>query len=81
MKLTKHQKEVLEAFKKSEAFSILKDIEAEQFNKLGQVLLSEDIDDPKVVEKIKTNKIYIKARQDFLSNVNKHCKGVYEPKI
>lgn len=39
MKLTKHQKEVLEAFKKSEAFSILKEIEAEQFNKLGQTLL------------------------------------------
>jgi len=81
MELTQQEKDTLKAFKLSEAYKILKKIEQEQFSLLGQVLLRGDLTDPKFLEEMKTQKVYVKARKEFLENVNKHCKGIFAPKI
>jgi hypothetical protein len=81
MQLTKEQKDILKELKASHGFRLLQLIEKEALDSLGRLCLDGNLDDPKVLETIKLNKIYAKARSDFLFNTDKHLSEIYTPKV
>lgn len=78
-KLTKEEVELLKAFKNSPYYSLLKKIEEEEIAKLGIRLLSANLDDKNELEIIRRNQIYVEARKDFFSSVDKKTREISNP--
>jgi hypothetical protein len=81
MQLTKEQRAELSALKKHPWYATLLRIEEEAMNNLGRLVLTWDLDNPQVLEVVKKNKIYAKARQDFFANIESHLMEVYTPEV
>ena len=64
MQLTKDQKVSLQQLKKHEWYNVLKTIEDEAKRELWEFLLTSDLTDPKHIEMITKNQLYIKARTE-----------------
>lgn len=79
MKLTEEQKGALKALKNSYGWEVLKMVEEEAMVKLAKQLYESDLDNDKHVETIKKNQIYMKARRDFMANVESHTREIYTP--
>jgi len=81
MKITKEEKELLKELKNHPWFKILEKIEDEAINNLWKFLLNSDLNNEKDIEVIKKNQIYVKARRDFMKNIDNHLKEIYTPNV
>lgn len=81
MNLTKEQKSLLSSLKESQGWATLVALEKEALDNLGRLCLNGDLEDPKVLEVIKKNKVYAKARADFLHNTESHLQEIYTPQV
>ena len=81
MKLTKDEIESLKSFKNHPWYKILEKIENKASIDLWNLLLSWDLTDEKILDVIKKNQVYHKARKDFFENVESHIKEIYNPNI
>lgn len=79
MKLSKDQKEELRALKNHPWFKILELIEKEAKNDLWELLLKADLTKEDQLEVLKKNQLYMKAREDFLQNIDRHLQESYSP--
>jgi len=81
MNLTEKEIEALSWLKKHPWYTVLQKIEQEARNKVWDYILQANLSDKKQLEIIKENQIYVKARKDFLENVENHTTEIYEPKL
>jgi hypothetical protein len=81
MILTKSDKEYLKWLTSHPWYKILERIETQASNDLWELLLSGDLEDTAVLDMIKKNQLYAKARKDFFSNITTHIAGIYTPNI
>lgn len=79
MKLNSDQKEELRALKNHSWFKILELIEKEAKNDLWELLLKADLTKEDQLEVLKKNQLYMKAREDFLQNIDRHLQESYSP--
>lgn len=78
--LTSEQKEDLKNLKRQPWFKILEMIHEQVTYDLGKKLLNCSLNE-KDIEIIKRNQDYLKAREDFFNDIEKHLNSVYTPKI
>jgi len=81
MNLTENEIEALAWLKKHPWYTVLKKIEQEARTKVWDYILQANLSDKKQLEIIKENQIYVKARKDFLENIENHSAEIYEPKL
>ena len=81
MKLTENEIESLISIKKHPWYQVLLKIEEDARKKVWDYILQADLNDKKQLEIIKENQIYVKARRDFIENVDKYTAEIYEPKL
>jgi len=81
MKLTKDQKRSLEQLKNHEGYKVLELIEKEAREDLWAFLLTSDLNNKEDLEIIQKNQLYVKARKDFLENINTHVQEIYTPEV
>ena len=72
MKLTKEEKELIKAIIWHPWWAIVKKLEEESKAKLWIALLDVDLSNTEHLELIKRNQIYMKARKDFVENIEKN---------
>ena len=79
MKLDKDQKEDLKSLKNHPWFKVLELIEKQAKNDLWELLLKADLTKDDQLEVLKKNQLYMKAREDFLQNIDRHIQESYSP--
>lgn len=80
MQLTPEQKADLKELVKSRGFKVLLLIHEQATNDLGRKLLTSKLTESDI-ETIKKNQTYMRAREDFFQDVQKHINEVYIPKV
>ena len=81
MILTTDQLESLKQIKKHPWYKVLELIEETASNNLWNLLLEADLTKEENLKIVKDNQLYIKARRDFLQNIEKHLKEIYTPSL
>ncbi len=81
MNLTEKEIEALAWLKQHPWYGVLIKIEEESRRRVWDFILTADLSDKKQLEIIKENQIYVKARKDFVENVDKYTTEIYEPNI
>lgn len=79
MKLTKDQTESLKSLTKHPWFEVLKLIHQDAMLQLSNFYLDKDIDNPEIIESLKKQRVYAKARLDFFQDVSRHTHEIYSP--
>lgn len=81
MSLTEKEIEALKSLKKHPWYLVLQKLEQEARQKVWDYILNADLTNKEQLNIIKENQIYVKARKDFLENVDKYTAEIYEPKL
>ena len=79
--MTKDQIELVKSLTKHPWWTILKNLEQEAMNKLWQSMAVADLSNEWHLKLLRENQIYVKARKDFLNNIEKQTLDVYENEI
>lgn len=79
--LTKDEIGYLKSLKDYPWYKVLEKIERQASIDLWQLLLKWDLNDEKILEVIKRNQLYAKARTDFFENIETHIREIYSPDI
>jgi len=79
--MTQEQKELIQSLVKHPWWTIIKNIEQGSMNKLGQTMLQVDLSNEAHLKTLRENQIYVKARKDFMENIEKQTMEIYENEI
>ena len=79
--LTKDQKDLIKWLTNHPGWIIVKNLEEEAMNKLWKAMLSSDLWNETHLNILRENQIYVKARKDFLQNIENNTLEVYENEL
>mgnify|MGYP005614662601 FL=1 len=82
MKLNEDQKNILREGKKTEFYKIMKMINDDALVNFSLMLAKVDVRTEVWIKMVEDSQIYVKARQDFLTDIERHTAGqVYSQSI
>ena len=79
--MTKDQIDLIKSLTNHPGWTIIKQLEQESMNKLWQSMLKVDLNNEWHLKILRENQIYVKARKDFLENIEKQTLDIYENEI
>jgi hypothetical protein len=79
--MTKDQIDLIKSLTNHPWWTIIKQLEQEAMNKLWQSMLKVDLNNEEHLKVLRENQIYVKARKDFLENIEKQTLDIYENEI
>ncbi len=81
MELSTEERNVLKAFREHAWFNILEKINQCALNDLTKMLMVADLNDQESLAIIQKNQLYLKARSDFLYDIDSHIQDIQESQV